>query len=113
MKGTLLITTLGHRDKLGLFWANQGLWSLLPQFPAIAQGPVYAFAAGGLATVVLLLDRSWEDLRLRVPRLGCRNLLKWPLTSLSVLRPRLACGEKALMDWGHLFSQTDLQQETT
>ena len=74
---------------------------------------MYAFAPRGLATVVLLLDRIWEDLRLRVSTLGCRKLLKWPLTSLSVLRPRLACGGKALMDWGRLFSQTDLQQEAT
>lgn len=81
--------------------------------PAGVKGLVYAFAASSLVTVEVLLDRSWWDSRLRVSRLGCRNVFKWPLRSWSVLWLKLACGGKALMDWGHLFSQTDLQQETT
>lgn len=55
---------------------------MVPSPPITAKGQVYAFAARSLVTVRLLLDGSWEDLRPRVSRLGCRNIFKWPLTSL-------------------------------
>ena len=84
MKGTLLITALGQQGQIGTVLDKPGFVVSPPPVPSIAQGPVYTFAARGLATMALLLDRSWEDLRLRVSRLCCRNLLKWPLTSLSV-----------------------------
>lgn len=107
VKGALFIVTLGQQEQTGTVLGKPG--NTVP--PPTRRNCLCCQKSCHSGA---FLGHELGGFELRVSRLGCGNIFKWPLTSLvSGLWLKLACDGKALMDRGHLFSKTDLQREAT